>query len=132
MNETVFTSKAKGERHTQDSDQQFALHWISPQYEPYFKAESHNSSWANPMLTKHQLVIIELEWPIEASSQEAAGLPRESCQEGRRSQNRPSHLCLLGRVLTATPAFKSPPKQDKQRKGRLKVIIIVTDREQMY
>ncbi|KAM7396669.1 hypothetical protein PAMP_019693 [Pampus punctatissimus] len=43
-----------------------------------FQSESHISSSATPMLTKHQLVIAVLEWPIEAAGQGAAGLPRRA------------------------------------------------------
>ncbi|KAK5902310.1 hypothetical protein CesoFtcFv8_007577 [Champsocephalus esox] len=61
-----------------------------------FKVETHISSWATLMLTKHQLVIAVFEWPIEAARQGAAVVPKESCQEGWRRQRSPSHLCPLG------------------------------------
>lgn len=85
---------------------------------PFFKVESQKSSWAIPMLTKHRMVITVLEWPIKASSQGAACLPREPCQEGWRRQSRPSHLCPLGSVLTATLALGIPPKQGKEKTAR--------------
>lgn len=47
---------------------------------PYFLScfESHISSWATLMLTKHQLVIAVLEWPIKADGQGAAGVPKRA------------------------------------------------------
>lgn len=86
--------------HRMAHQHRFTRSWISLQEEPYFKVEDHISSRATPMLTKHQLVIAVLEWPIEAAGQGAAGLPREPCQEGWRMQRSPSHLCPLGCVLT--------------------------------
>jgi len=115
-NETVFTSTSTRTR--QNSDHHFTRCRVSLQEEPHFKLERHNSSWATPMLTKHQLVITVLEWPIKANSQEAAGLPREPCQEGWRRQRTASHLWPLGCVLTAALALRIPPKQDKERTRR--------------
>lgn len=115
--EIVFASMGRG--HTRDSVHHFTRCWISLQERPYFRVESHNSSWATPVLTKHQLVITVLEWPTEASSQGAALLPREQCQEDWRRQRRAtSHLCPLGCKLTAALTPRIPPKQDKERKRK--------------
>lgn len=91
---------------------------IPQQEEPYFKVESHISSWATPMLTKHQLVIAVLEWPIEAAGQGAAALPREPCQEGWRRQRSPSHLCPLGCVLTTALGPGDPTQTSRGERGK--------------
>lgn len=61
------------------------------------------------MLTKHQLVIAVLEWPIEAASQGAAALPREQCQEGWSRRRSPGHLRPLDCVLTTAPDPENHP-----------------------
>lgn len=93
-----------------------------------FKVESHNSSWATPILTKHQLVITVLEWPIEAMGQGAASLPRRPWQEGWRRQRRPSHLCPLGCVLTTAldsgDRTQTRKGEEEEAPDRVKVIFL--------
>lgn len=90
---------------------------ITSQVPGFLYRRSHISSWATLMLTKHQLVITVLEWPIEATGQGAAGVPKEPCQEGWGRQRSPSHLCPLGCVLTtALGPWESHP--NKTRRGR--------------
>lgn len=63
------------------------------------------------MLTKHQLVIAVLEWPIEAAGQGAAALPREQCQEGWSRRRSPGHLCTLDCALTTAADPENHPNK---------------------